>query len=235
MSLTTSRATSPCRCPNRSISSTNQFSSNQSQPTRAAFCAAPHPPKNRWAREGATPPFGGVCRSRRAMRTALGVAPSLARLSTANAFSTRSNALMAFIPRQVKPTARVPITCKLPEQLATLLKHYAAFVESIQEHIIGEIASRRTCSSSAVTVPIRTSSSAVKRGGEAFDLLQALNTGHPAHSRPFTPIPPIAHSAALGHVSCSPPSTCHIKPFVTGWPIASRSWFIWCAAKPRES
>ena len=32
---------------------------------------------------------------------------------------------MPFIPRQVKPPARLAITCKLPEETATLLKRYA--------------------------------------------------------------------------------------------------------------
>ena len=45
---------------------------------------------------------------------------------------------MAFIPRQVKAPARIAITCKLPEELATLLKHYAAFLESSQEHVVVE-------------------------------------------------------------------------------------------------
>lgn len=45
---------------------------------------------------------------------------------------------MAFIPRQVKPPARVAITCKVPEQIATLLKHYAEFLESTREHVVTE-------------------------------------------------------------------------------------------------
>ena len=32
---------------------------------------------------------------------------------------------MPFIPRQVKPPARQVLTCKLPEETATLLKRYA--------------------------------------------------------------------------------------------------------------
>jgi hypothetical protein len=68
------------------------------------------------------------------MRTALGVAPSLARLSLFD----KELCAMAFIPRQVKPPARIAINCKVPEHLATLLKHYAAFLESSQEHIISE-------------------------------------------------------------------------------------------------
>jgi hypothetical protein len=45
---------------------------------------------------------------------------------------------MAFIPRQAKPPARVPINCKVPEEIASLLKQYAAFLESSQEHIVSE-------------------------------------------------------------------------------------------------
>ena len=45
---------------------------------------------------------------------------------------------MPFIPRQVKPPARLAITCKLPEAVATLLKHYAAFLDSTQEYVIAE-------------------------------------------------------------------------------------------------
>jgi hypothetical protein len=45
---------------------------------------------------------------------------------------------MPFIPRQVKPPARVPITCKVPEETATLLKRYAQFLDSTQEHVIVE-------------------------------------------------------------------------------------------------
>jgi hypothetical protein len=45
---------------------------------------------------------------------------------------------MPFIPRQVKPPARVAITCKVPEETATLLKHYAEFLESTQEYVIVE-------------------------------------------------------------------------------------------------
>jgi hypothetical protein len=45
---------------------------------------------------------------------------------------------MPFIPRQVKPPARVAITCRVPEETATTLKHYAEFLESTQEHVIVE-------------------------------------------------------------------------------------------------
>ena len=91
--------------------------------TRGVFCRA-IPPKKIAGEGGSDPHFGGVCRPRRALRTAPGVAPPLAR--------TRRKTLMAFIPRQVKPPARITINCKVPEVLATLLKHYEAF-ESNQE------------------------------------------------------------------------------------------------------
>jgi hypothetical protein len=45
---------------------------------------------------------------------------------------------MPFIPRQVKPPARIPITCKVPEEVATLLKRYAEFLDSTQEYIVTE-------------------------------------------------------------------------------------------------
>ena len=45
---------------------------------------------------------------------------------------------MSFIPRQVKPPARLAITCKLPEETVTLLKRYAEFLDSTQEHIVNE-------------------------------------------------------------------------------------------------
>jgi hypothetical protein len=43
---------------------------------------------------------------------------------------------MPFIPRQVKPPARVPLTCKVPEATATLLKLYAEFLDSTQEYVV---------------------------------------------------------------------------------------------------
>jgi hypothetical protein len=46
---------------------------------------------------------------------------------------------MAFIPRQAKPPARIPITCKVPEEVATLLKQYAEFLDSSQEYVVSEI------------------------------------------------------------------------------------------------
>jgi hypothetical protein len=46
---------------------------------------------------------------------------------------------MAFIPRQAKPPARIPITCKVPEDVARLLKQYAEFLDSSQEHVVSEI------------------------------------------------------------------------------------------------
>jgi hypothetical protein len=45
---------------------------------------------------------------------------------------------MPLIPRQVKPPARIAITCKVPEAIAALLKHYAAFLDSSQEHVVTE-------------------------------------------------------------------------------------------------
>jgi hypothetical protein len=45
---------------------------------------------------------------------------------------------MPLIPRQVKPPARIAITCKVPEAVAALLKHYAEFLESSQEHVVTE-------------------------------------------------------------------------------------------------
>ena len=45
---------------------------------------------------------------------------------------------MPFIPRQVKPPARLAITCKVPQELATLLKHYAEFLDSSQEYVVTE-------------------------------------------------------------------------------------------------
>jgi hypothetical protein len=45
---------------------------------------------------------------------------------------------MPFIARQVKPPTRVAITCKVPEAVATLLKHYAEFLDSTQEYVIAE-------------------------------------------------------------------------------------------------
>jgi hypothetical protein len=45
---------------------------------------------------------------------------------------------MPFIPRQVKPPARLVITCKLPEETATLLKRYAEFLDSTQEYVVNE-------------------------------------------------------------------------------------------------
>jgi predicted transcriptional regulator len=45
---------------------------------------------------------------------------------------------MPFIPRQVKPPARLAITCKVPEETARMLKHYAEFLDSTQEYVIVE-------------------------------------------------------------------------------------------------
>jgi hypothetical protein len=46
---------------------------------------------------------------------------------------------MPVIPRQVKPPARVAITCKVPEAVAALLKCYAEFLDSSQEHVVTEV------------------------------------------------------------------------------------------------
>jgi hypothetical protein len=53
--------------------------------------------------------------------------------------SLRRNSPVTFIPRQAKPPARIPITCKVPEDVARLLKQYAEFLESSQEHVVSEI------------------------------------------------------------------------------------------------
>jgi hypothetical protein len=45
---------------------------------------------------------------------------------------------MPFIPRQVKPPARLAISCRVPQEVATLLKHYAEFLESSQEYVVAE-------------------------------------------------------------------------------------------------
>jgi hypothetical protein len=45
---------------------------------------------------------------------------------------------MPFIPRQVKPPPRLVITCKLPQETATLLKRYALFLDSTQEYVVNE-------------------------------------------------------------------------------------------------
>ena len=45
---------------------------------------------------------------------------------------------MPFIPRQVKPPARQVLSCRLPEETASLLKRYADFLESTQEYVVNE-------------------------------------------------------------------------------------------------
>jgi hypothetical protein len=45
---------------------------------------------------------------------------------------------MAYIPRQPKSPDRVAITCRLPADIAKLLKQYAEFLDSSQEHILSE-------------------------------------------------------------------------------------------------
>jgi len=46
---------------------------------------------------------------------------------------------MPYIPRQVKPPARVAVTCKVPEAIFALLKCYAEFLDSSQEHVVTEV------------------------------------------------------------------------------------------------
>ncbi len=45
---------------------------------------------------------------------------------------------MPFIPRPVKPPARIAVTCKLPQHVAALLKGYAEFLDSSQEYVVTE-------------------------------------------------------------------------------------------------
>ena len=45
---------------------------------------------------------------------------------------------MPFIPRQVKPPARTPLTCKLTVDMAALVKRYAEFIDSTQEYVVTE-------------------------------------------------------------------------------------------------
>ena len=74
---------------------------------------------------------------------------------------------MAFIPRQVKPPARVPITCKVPEEVARLLKQYADFLDSSQEHIVSEtlrVAFRRDKEFQAWLATMRAGDSKVATG-----------------------------------------------------------------------
>ena len=46
---------------------------------------------------------------------------------------------MPYIPRQAKPPARVGLTCKVPETIFALLKCYAEFLDSSQEHVVTEV------------------------------------------------------------------------------------------------
>ena len=52
--------------------------------------------------------------------------------------TTRRGSRMPFIPRQVKPPARLAISCKVPEETATLLKRYAEFLDSTQDYVVNE-------------------------------------------------------------------------------------------------
>jgi hypothetical protein len=45
---------------------------------------------------------------------------------------------MPCIPPQVKPPARTPLHCKLTVDMAALVKHYAEFIDSTQEHVVTE-------------------------------------------------------------------------------------------------
>ena len=45
---------------------------------------------------------------------------------------------MPCIPRQAKPPARTPLTCKLTVDMAALVKHYAEFIDSTQEYVVTE-------------------------------------------------------------------------------------------------
>jgi pilus assembly protein CpaF len=62
------------------------------------------------------------------------------------------------------------------------------------------------------------------RGGEAFDLLQALNTGHAGSCRPFTRTPPSKRSDVSPPASQRAPSSCRIRPSGTRLPRRS-TWF----------
>ena len=45
---------------------------------------------------------------------------------------------MPCIPRQAKPPARTPLSCKLTVDMAALVKHYAEFIDSTQEYVVTE-------------------------------------------------------------------------------------------------
>jgi hypothetical protein len=45
---------------------------------------------------------------------------------------------MPFIPRQVKPPAKIALTCKVPVDVAAVLKEYAEFLDSTQEYVVIE-------------------------------------------------------------------------------------------------
>jgi hypothetical protein len=49
-----------------------------------------------------------------------------------------TGAFMPLIRRQPKPPVRIAITCKVPEDIAALLKRYAEFLDSTQEYIVTE-------------------------------------------------------------------------------------------------
>jgi hypothetical protein len=45
---------------------------------------------------------------------------------------------MPFIPRPIKPPTRLALACQLPEEVRTLLRHYAEFLGSTQEYVVTE-------------------------------------------------------------------------------------------------
>ena len=96
---------------------------------------------------------------------------------------------MPFIPRQVKPPTRIAITCKLPQQVATLLKCYAEFLESSQEYVVTEtlqLAFRKDREFQAwLTTTYPDTATALGDGSSASrDPFQPALTGVPARSAP---------------------------------------------------
>lgn len=96
---------------------------------------------------------------------------------------------MPFIPRQVKPPTRIAITCKLPQQVATLLKCYAEFLDSSQEYVVTEtlqLAFRKDREFQAwLTTTYPETSTALGDGSSASrDALQPALTG--VHATPAT-------------------------------------------------
>src|SRR5258706_14119985 len=52
--------------------------------------------------------------------------------------NTERRAVLAVHPGQVKLLARIAIIYNVPEEMATLLKHCAAFLDSTQEYVVTE-------------------------------------------------------------------------------------------------